>query len=395
MMMKLSKFGQYFWTILIMILCLILLTIHQAKNTQYGEYGAGSSSALTGENHHIVKAYTNATSEPTSVEASMVKAAAEPTVVSIVSLEEKAANVEDPLIFSFPTPMPEPASLWRPPLYEVPWALSPFDHFFFTRPISVDVANWARADYPYGGIFPGSDTIHTGIDIPSPRGTPVIAAGPGKVVWAGYGVFYGTNNSDDPYGLAVSIQHDFGYQGHHLYTIYAHMDRVDVQVGQHVEPGTQLGIVGMTGNTTGPHLHFEVRIERNSFYATRNPELWLAPPQGWGVLVGQVRNTNGSFLTAKQIKVKSLDNDQTWEAITYGASTVNQDFYYKENVVLNDLPAGDYEVSINYWYRIYSCQLIIHPGAVTYFTYQGINGFGFDLPEPPDTETWMEAFQPN
>ncbi len=187
-----------------------------------------------------------------------------------------------PIRFTFPVPGPAPVSLWRPPLYDIPWALGPFDHFFFKRPIAADEVNWPLADYRYGGMLPNETSIHTGIDIDAPLHTPILAAGAGTVLSAGYGLYGGANDPKDPYGMAVTIRHDFGYQGRLLYTIYAHMDRLDVQVGQHVEAGDQLGIVGLTGNTTGPHLHFEVRMESISFFSTRNPELWLAPPQGSG-----------------------------------------------------------------------------------------------------------------
>ena len=54
---------------------------------------------------------------------------------------------EEPLRFTFPTPGSQPVSLWRPPLYEVPWALSQNDHFYFSRPIAADEINWPLADY--------------------------------------------------------------------------------------------------------------------------------------------------------------------------------------------------------------------------------------------------------
>lgn len=290
-------------------------------------------------------------------------------------------HAEEPLEFTFPTPMPAPVSLWRPPLYDVPWALAPFDHFYFVRPIAADEVNWPLPNYRYGGIFFGTEIVHTGIDIPAPRGTPVLAAGAGKVVWTGFGVFSGGNNDDDPYGLAVTIKHGFGYQGRRLYTIYAHLDRIDAINGQQVEIGTPLGIVGLTGKTTGPHLHFEVRIEDNSFYSTRNPELWIAPPQGWGVLVGQLRNTNGSFLTEQVVNIRSIDTNHKWYVISYGHQIVNRDEYYQENLVLSDLPAGYYEISIDYLGKIYRYHLNIFPGAVSYFTFRGEYGFGD--PTPP------------
>ena len=89
----------------------------------------------------------------------------------------------DPLRFSFPTSGPAPISAWRPPLYPIPWALSPYDHFYFSRPIAANDINWPLADYRYGGVF-FSDVVHTGVDIPAHPGTPVLAAGPGKITWA-------------------------------------------------------------------------------------------------------------------------------------------------------------------------------------------------------------------
>ena len=299
-----------------------------------------------------------------------------------------------PLRFTFPTPGQMPISLWRPPLYDTPWALGPFDHFYFSRPIAADEVNWPVADYRYGGIFFGN-TIHTGIDIPAPRNTPVLAAANGRVVSAGYGLFTGTNNPDDPYGLAVTIRHDFGYQGRRLYTVYAHMDKILVTEGQDVKTGDVLGLVGTTGQTTGPHLHFEVRTERNSYYATLNPELWLAPPQGWGVLVGRLENTNGSLLDKQDVYVRNRETNQKWTVRSYGDQTVNSDDYYRENVVLSDLPAGQYEVQIDYLDADPQVlQVEIHPGAVSYFKFRGKLNFNTSLPPTPSIDKVLGPEKP-
>ncbi len=290
---------------------------------------------------------------------------------------------EPPLRFAFPPPAPDPVSLWRPPLYPIPWALNPNDHFFFARPIAADEINWPLASYRYGGIFPGGTAIHTGIDIDAPIGTPVLAAAPGKVLWAGYGMFYGNNSPSDPYGLAVTIRHDFSHKGRRLYTIYAHMSRIDVSAGQLVNTGSQLGLVGITGNTTGPHLHFEVRKEDNKFYYTYNPELWLAPPQGWGVLVGQLRHTNGQILEGLDVEVVDSEGKRSWIVRSYGPEIVNPDEYFDENLVLSDLPAGTYTVKIPYKEKTYDAEVTIHPGAITFFTFKGEEGFTMKpLPTP-------------
>lgn len=92
----------------------------------------------------------------------------------------------------------------------------------------------------------GSARLHAGMDLAAPTGTPIGAAGLGTVVTAG--VLGG-------YGNAVVLDHGGG-----LSTLYAHQSALAVTVGQVVEPGQVVGLVGSTGNSTGPHLHFEVRV---------------------------------------------------------------------------------------------------------------------------------------
>ena len=272
--------------------------------------------------------------------------------------------------------------------------MGPFDHFYFNRPIAADEVNWPIADYRYGGTFFSTDIVHTGIDIPAPRNTPIIAAGNGRVVWAGFGLLYGRNSPKDPYGQAVTIRHDFGYQGERVYTVYAHMDKILVSEGQEVKTGDVLGLVGTTGNTTGPHLHFEVRMERNSYFTTFNPELWLAPPQGWGVLVGMLENTNGSMLNGQDVTVRNKETGQKWVVRSYGNQAVNSDPYYGENLVLSDLTAGMYEVEIDYLDETYTQEIEIHPGAVSYFKFRGKLYFNTSLPPTPTIDELLGDKKP-
>ncbi len=294
---------------------------------------------------------------------------------------------EPPLVLDFPTAHPDDIPQWRPALYDIPWAISPYDHFYFHRAIAVNSVNWPLANYRYGGMFPGTEFIHTGIDIPAPRNTPIIAAADGTVKWAGYGVYTGKMDSKDPYGLAVTIEHDFAFEGKQLYTIYAHMDKILVQTGQEVKKGDTIGMVGDTGLTTGPHLHFEVRWKQNDFISTVNPELWIAPPQGWGVLTGRVMNSNGSLLTAHDVVVISKATHQTWIVKSYGPKYINSDPYYRENMVLSDLPAGDYQIYIDYADIKYTTKVKINPGTVTYFSFVGEHSFNH-APPPAPGENW-------
>jgi murein DD-endopeptidase MepM/ murein hydrolase activator NlpD len=96
---------------------------------------------------------------------------------------------------------------------------------------------------PFG---PRGNRWHTGIDLPAPVGTPVYAARSGEVVWSGW---------RDGYGLLVTVAH-----GHGERSMYAHLSRIDVRVGVWIGAGVRVGLVGATGDATGPHLHFEVRV---------------------------------------------------------------------------------------------------------------------------------------
>jgi len=312
----------------------------------------------------------------------VAKAADQPQVQA--KREAEITPSPAPFQFNLPTPGAEPVSGWRPPLYPIPWAMSTYDHFYFARPIAADQVNWPIADYRYGGIF-FKNVVHTGVDIDADEGAPIMAAGPGTVVWSGWGLFTETpDNEKDPYGLAVVIRHDFGYENQKLYTAYAHMSKTLATIGQHVETGEVIGLVGATGATTGPHVHFEVRLGENSFHHTLNPELWLAPPQGWGVLVGRVLDTKRKTISHMEVQLTSEETKKTYLVKTYGSGgAINPDPYYNENLVLGDLPAGIYKLTLTYEKKDKQTWVEIFPGQVTYFTFEGDNGFGSERPPAP------------
>jgi murein DD-endopeptidase MepM/ murein hydrolase activator NlpD len=317
--------------------------------------------------------------DPTPV---VAEAANQPQVEALNQAEITPSPM--PFQFNLPTPGAEPISGWRPPLYPIPWAMSAYDHFYFARPIAADQVNWPIADYRYGGIF-FANVVHTGVDIDAEEGAPILASGAGTVVWVGWGLFSETpGNIKDPYGLAVVVQHDFGYNNQQLYTAYAHMSTIIATIGQHVQTGDLLGLVGATGATTGPHVHFEVRLGDNSFHQTLNPELWLAPPQGWGVLVGRVFDKKGSPISRREVRLISEDTQKSYLVKTYGSGgAVNPDPYYKENLVLGDLPAGIYKLTLSHEGKERQTWVEIFPGQVTYFAYEGEDSFSSERPPAP------------
>ncbi len=291
----------------------------------------------------------------------------------------------EPFRFVLPTPGAEPVSGWRPPLYPVPWAVSAYDHFYFARPISADHVNWPLAEYRYGGVFFAPNIVHTGVDIDAEDRAPILAAGPGTVIQADWGLYTeAPGNENDPYGQAVVIRHDFGYKGLPLFTIYAHMSKIIAYEGQHVETGDVIGLVGATGATTGPHLHFEVRWGANTFYRTFNPELWTAPPQGWGVLVGRLTDEKGELLNMYPVEVRPMPSEVPLRTVrTYAGGVVNPDPFYQENLVLSDLPAGLYKVLLNYKGKDQQFWINIYPGQVSYFTFTDEKGFQIVPPPVP------------
>ncbi len=103
-------------------------------------------------------------------------------------------------------------------------------------------------------------SFHSGIDLGAPFGTPVLAAKSGRVEYAGWG---------DGYGNLVELDH--GSTG----TRYAHLEAIYVAQGQSVAQGQQIGIVGSTGRSTGPHLHFEIMVPSGDGWVALDPAPYL------------------------------------------------------------------------------------------------------------------------
>lgn len=123
--------------------------------------------------------------------------------------------------------------------------------------------------------------MHYGIDFSAPSGTPIQSTGTGKVIRA--------TNTHDGYGNCVEIDHGFGYV-----TLYGHMSRIDVKVGQEVVRGQQIGLVGSTGTSTAPHCHYEIIIKGEKV----NPITYVLDnltPQEYQDLVRSADSYNQSF----------------------------------------------------------------------------------------------------
>ncbi|TRV82124.1 M23 family metallopeptidase [Streptomyces sp. 130] len=122
---------------------------------------------------------------------------------------------------------------------KLPWE-TPVDHYELSASFGNDGSRWAHK--------------HSGQDFAVPIGTKVEAAHDGTVVKAG------PNGAGDgpAYGNAIVIKH-----GNGTYSQYAHLSHIDVHIGQHVKKGEKIALSGNTGNSSGPHLHFEIRTTPN------------------------------------------------------------------------------------------------------------------------------------
>lgn len=114
----------------------------------------------------------------------------------------------------------------------------------FKRPLKAGVYYISSLFGWRNSPFTGQRSYHSGIDMAAPTGTSIFAALAGTVTTAGW---------SDTYGNYVIVRHHSGYK-----TLYAHMSKINVSVGQYVTTSTVLGKVGSTGLSTGPHLHFTI-----------------------------------------------------------------------------------------------------------------------------------------
>ncbi len=118
-------------------------------------------------------------------------------------------------------------------------------------PSIMPVQGWLIRGFGYQvDPFTGQVKMHQGLDIAAPTGTPVVAPADGTVRFAG---------NKEGFGLSVEINHGYGYT-----TLYAHCQRIRVNAGMQVKRGDVIAYVGNTGRSTGPHLHYEVRVAHSA-----------------------------------------------------------------------------------------------------------------------------------
>ncbi len=299
-----------------------------------------------------------------------------PTLVEASSLLNRDLYTLEPVIAgASPTPPPtlpaiatddgivevqvvqRPTIPWQPPPLDVPVNRDPLgrDHYWFRRPVDSSGQNFGIFNYPYGAdgnAFNNPSRVHHGIDMPNQVGATVRAAESGIVLFASSpdNQFFQGSPS---YGNVVFIEHDFGWENQPIYTLYAHLQSAVVQTGQRVEAGDPIGINGNSGNSTGAHVHFEVRIGGDRYGDTYNPVLWLAPYVGHGNIAGRLVDENGNYVNDFDITLRDWNTQYVITSTTTyifdnTVDDVNPDPNWQENFVFADIPVGTYSIVANY-----------------------------------------------
>ncbi len=309
-------------------------------------------------------------------------------VVSVMETVVPSRTPPPPMVTSTPSAMAAPSATPTAEITVVSEACtaSPVcylsGHFLLQRPIPPEASITIERSYPYGSTQDDKREIHHGVEFYNPQGTPVLAAADGVVVFAGddalplpprEGRAEGGPLAWVPafYGNVVVLEHWLA--GEMFYTLYGHLHRVGVSAGQRVAAGEQIGEVGASGTAIGSHLHFEVRRGANDYFATRNPELWLAPLPGMGVLAGRIVDGRGNPVKGL-VNVQRMENGtfnpiSVGSAATYVPTGVNGDDVLQETFALGEIPAGEYRLSLVHYGRVYEQVVNIEAGRLTFVNF--------------------------
>ena len=262
------------------------------------------------------------------------------------------------------TPSAQPTATRTPPATPRPRE----DHYLLRRPIAPPYEQHVALFYLYGSRGGGAYPIHHGVEFVNPLGTPVLAAADGEVVFAGEDVTRVVGARSGFYGQAIIVEHPSLWHGQPVYTVYGHVAEVHVTEGDQVRAGQVIGLVGEEGSAEGPHLHFEVRYGENAYTATVNPELWVEPIQGRGTLAAWLGSRDGTPAPESHVVIYRADrpNVPVRELLTYPDSKVNPDPSWGENLVVGDLPAGDWILRTYAAGVYYEEPFTVHPGATTF-----------------------------
>jgi len=235
-------------------------------------------------------------------------------------------------------------------------------HFILQRPIKPPANDIVDSTYPYGSTAKGKRDPHHGVEFLNKFGTPVYAAMNGVVIFAGSDKVATFSPWNNFYGNLVVIAHD-----NRLFTLYAHLSAIEIQMGDEVKVGQKIGEVGQSGVATGSHLHFEVRHgAAEDYFSTLNPELWVVPSKDeYGALAISIIDQNTHFLFTELTVNYYLDRSQA-PAISYYVTTYSRDLSLgDENAALSDLSPGSYRIAFTMNGRVYERWVEVKSGRLT------------------------------
>jgi murein DD-endopeptidase MepM/ murein hydrolase activator NlpD len=310
------------------------------------------------------------TSIPTS---GLVTALATTTSSRAASATASSAGTPTPTFTPTPTPTPVPRTVLASSL-ELPDPIQSEDHFWFTRPFSGTFATWGSPYYPFGTNNQGQYLWHHGIDIQNPLGAPILAVGDGTVVRAGPDDEMPSGPSLNFFGQALLIRHNQEWNELPVYTLYGHISKVLANEGQPVNSGDVVAQVGQGGVALGPHLHLEVRVGDLNYGDARNPDLWVKPDPGHGVVAGRVIDARGYIVPQQPIFLHRVEErDRFWrQTFTYPDSVVQPDVEWGETFTFADVPVGGYIVKTYFDGRLYTRPITVTNQATTFVLIEGV-----------------------
>ena len=240
-------------------------------------------------------------------------------------------------------------------------------HFIFHNPILPPGNTSVDTSYRYGSTQDGLREPHHGVELLNKFGMPVHAAGDGEVQFAGPDKEAVYSPWKNFYGNVVVIRH-----ADEMYTLYAHLSKINVQAGDEVKAGDLIGEAGQSGVATGSHLHFEIRKggDGTNYFSTQNPELWLIPNQdekgnSFGAISFSIMDQNSDFqfveFTARYYLEKNGTKIKSYYIVTYPRDMA----LGEENAALGDLPPGYYYVALKSNGQIFERWVEVESGKLT------------------------------
>jgi murein DD-endopeptidase MepM/ murein hydrolase activator NlpD len=233
--------------------------------------------------------------------------------------------------------------------------------------------------YRFGNNARGKRDPHHGVEFLNSSGTPVVAAADGTVALAGddQNTVYGLYRNF--YGSFIVLEHQIQGLDEPLFTLYAHLSKIEVGKGDTVTAGQKIGEVGASGAATGSHLHFEVRLGENNYFSARNPELWIKPlmddaGQSLGAIAGRIVNAQDEPILIPNILVERLAGpglpaQDSYYITSYSEKKLTGLAPWRETFVLSDLPAGEYQISFIH-HTMQQRVIEVKPGELTLVTFR-------------------------